>query len=231
MANVTGWGRGTWSEGSWGEALPVTVSGISTSINIGSVTVAIGQQIDVTGLSAQVLIGEETPVIDVTTIATGLDIQTSLGAVQALSLSGIQAQTNVGTVDIQAGGNVFVNVAEHNLQTAVGQAIEIITVDVFVDGVSTQVSIGEEIPVGNAIVSVTGQSLTTAIGDVDAVSKIQVTGLSASVTIGSATPQANADVVVTGSSLTTNIGTVQVTAWAEVNTGVNVTWTPVDLAA
>jgi hypothetical protein len=58
MANVTGWGRGTWSEGSWGEALPVTVSGISTSINIGSVTVAIGQQIDVTGLSAQVLIGE-----------------------------------------------------------------------------------------------------------------------------------------------------------------------------
>jgi hypothetical protein len=30
------------------------------------------------------------------------------------------------------------------------------------------------------IVSVTGQSLTTAIGDVDAVSKIQVTGLSAS---------------------------------------------------
>jgi hypothetical protein len=166
MANVTGWGRGTWSEGSWGEALPVTVSGITASTNIGSVTVAIGQQIDVTGLSltaniesvvvtgtanivaqglsAQVLIGEETPVIDVTTIATGLDIQTSLGTVQALSLSGIQAQTNVGTVDIQAGGNVFVNVAEHGLQTAIGQAIEIITVDVFVDGVSTQVSIGEE---------------------------------------------------------------------------------------
>jgi hypothetical protein len=91
--------------------------------------------------------------------------------------------------------------------------------------------IGEEVPVGNAIVSVTGQSLTTAIGDVDAVSKIQVTGLSASVTVGSTTPQANADVVVTGSRLTTNIGIVRITAWAEVNTGTQVTWTDVDLAA
>ena len=30
MANVTGWGRGTWSEGSWGEALPVTSTLISS---------------------------------------------------------------------------------------------------------------------------------------------------------------------------------------------------------
>jgi hypothetical protein len=45
------------------------------------------------------------------------------------------------------------------------------------------------------------------------------------------TTQANADVVVTGSSLNTNIGTVQVTAWAEIDTGTQVTWTPVDLAA
>jgi hypothetical protein len=45
MANVTGWGRGTWGEGTWNEALPVTVSGITASTNVGSVTVAIGQQL------------------------------------------------------------------------------------------------------------------------------------------------------------------------------------------
>jgi hypothetical protein len=26
MANITGWGRGTWSEGAWGEAVPVRVA-------------------------------------------------------------------------------------------------------------------------------------------------------------------------------------------------------------
>jgi len=43
--------------------------------------------------------------------------------------------------------------------------------------------------------------------------------------------QANADVSVTGNVLTSGIGSTNVTAWAEINTGVTNTWTEVDLAA
>jgi hypothetical protein len=86
MANVTGWGRGTWSEGSWGEALPVTVSGISTSINIGSVTVAIGQQIDVTGLSLTANIESVVVTGTANIVAQGLSAQVLIGEHQLLML-------------------------------------------------------------------------------------------------------------------------------------------------
>jgi len=41
----------------------------------------------------------------------------------------------------------------------------------------------------------------------------------------------SANVDVTGIRLNTSIGSANVTAWAEVQTGANNTWTPVDLAA
>ena len=41
----------------------------------------------------------------------------------------------------------------------------------------------------------------------------------------------NAVVDLTGIRLNTSIGSVNVTAWAQVQTGANNTWTPVDLAA
>jgi hypothetical protein len=42
---------------------------------------------------------------------------------------------------------------------------------------------------------------------------------------------ANANVNVTGIRLNLTVGSVNVTAWAEVQTGANNIWTPVDLAA
>jgi hypothetical protein len=40
MANINGWGRGTWDEGAWGTALPVELStvGVITS-GLGSISV------------------------------------------------------------------------------------------------------------------------------------------------------------------------------------------------
>jgi len=37
MANITGWGRGTWSEGAWNEALPVEPTGLSATGNVDAV--------------------------------------------------------------------------------------------------------------------------------------------------------------------------------------------------
>ena len=40
-----------------------------------------------------------------------------------IELTGVQADTAVGTVDISAGGNISVNVSEHTLNSFIGQAI------------------------------------------------------------------------------------------------------------
>ena len=37
MAVISGWGRGTWSEGEWGTPLPVVVTGVSRAGAVGSV--------------------------------------------------------------------------------------------------------------------------------------------------------------------------------------------------
>jgi hypothetical protein len=36
MANITGWGRGTWSEATWGEPIPVEVTGVSITAELGN---------------------------------------------------------------------------------------------------------------------------------------------------------------------------------------------------
>ena len=41
MAAITGWGRSTWSSGTWGEAFPVSVTGLAGTGAVGSVTVTL----------------------------------------------------------------------------------------------------------------------------------------------------------------------------------------------
>ena len=38
MANINGWGRGTWGQLGWGTALPVEVTGVAITSALGSVT-------------------------------------------------------------------------------------------------------------------------------------------------------------------------------------------------
>ena len=59
----------------------------------------------------------------------------------------------------------------------------------------------------------------------------EVTGIAMTSAIGSVTTVANANVTVSGQSLTSNIGSLNITAWAEIDLGVNNVWTEVDLAA
>jgi hypothetical protein len=72
-------------------------------------------------------------------------------------------------------------------------------------------SLGTPAEIPQQIVGVTGQQLTSGIGSVT------VTGTSI--------------VPLTGVSLTLSIGTTNITAWAEIDLGVNNVWTEVDLAA
>jgi hypothetical protein len=52
MAAITGWGRGTWSQGPWDEPIPVILTGEAATGAVGSVAVVAEANIPVTGLEA-----------------------------------------------------------------------------------------------------------------------------------------------------------------------------------
>jgi hypothetical protein len=51
MANINGWGRGTWDEGAWGEALPVTLTGLAATSALGSLAVDAEANVTLTSLA------------------------------------------------------------------------------------------------------------------------------------------------------------------------------------
>ena len=52
MTAISGWGRGTWSQYSWGEPLPVVVTGVAGTGAVGSVSVVAEANVPETGLAA-----------------------------------------------------------------------------------------------------------------------------------------------------------------------------------
>ena len=49
MANINGWGRGSWGEGAWNAVLPVTFTGLSSTVSVGSVSVVAKANVTPTG--------------------------------------------------------------------------------------------------------------------------------------------------------------------------------------
>ena len=162
-------------------------------------------------------------------------------------------QSTLGTFSVSADGNVSVVVTEHTMNTSIGgvsvTGIANVPVTgsqmtmtlgeesaftdhtVAVTGQQLAMSMGEETSTGNANVSLTGIQLTNSIGAVTQETRYAVTGNQMATSIGSVTTIANADIDVTGILLQSSVGNTAITAWAEVDPGVNNVWTPVDRAA
>jgi len=87
------------------------------------------------------------------------------------------------------------------------------------------------------LVQTTVESVTTAglltgsIGSITPISGYDVTGQALASSLGSVTVNGAANITVSGIGLTANIGSVNVTAWSEIDPGVNNVWTEVDRAA
>src|SRR5210317_949904 len=104
-----GWGRLEWGNGVWGDAYSVQLSGISLSSNLGSLTISTDVGVNVTGQPLNLNQGDESITTDVGVDVTGQLLSTNLGDAELLRLQGFGLASNLGTVDIQAGGNIFVN--------------------------------------------------------------------------------------------------------------------------
>jgi hypothetical protein len=272
----SGWGRANWGDFVWGDNYSVQTGSVSAQTAITGVTTQANADVQVQGQSLTIITGDEVPEANANVFPDGVTATTDIGEIQALRLQGIEMSTGAGTVDIQAGGNVFINVAEHGLQTAVngdsfvfanyieevagtalqtaiGDEVAFTDVTVELGSLSLTTAIGDETAFTDVVVEIQGQQLNTFIGDEDTqananvdatgssitgvvgdptfISIYSVTGIGLTAVINSVTVQANADVPVTGSDLTVSTISPNIIAWAEVDTGTPVNWTPVDLAA
>ena len=231
----------------------VTLTGQSLTSATGNEAIGIGINVDVTGIALSANVGE----ISATSVQ-GNSATTSIGSVDiqvdgsiSINVTEHTMQTAIGTASTASEVGPIVTTAGL-LQTVVGSAIadanslidvtgitltsnigQVITASVVeLTGIAMTTSIGEELPVADVVVEVTTAGLLqTSIGNVDAVSVVDLGSLIASTFIGSITTEQTANVFVTGISMSTSVGSVAVTPWSEVDLGVNNTWTEVDLAA
>ena len=214
-----GWGRNTWSNQAWGVAYSVELTGQAATTAIGT---AIGKS----------------------------DFSIQLSGLTALSLS------LANNYSIQIDNAVFVNASEATLNTTAGSVQQITTTaNVAVTGSSASTSVGDVETVPRTIVDLSGIQASLSLGNFTLVqttnlpvttagllSISQGSVLQASVypvttagllssSAGSTTQTTTANVTLTGIGLTASPGTVNITAWSEIDLGVNNTWTTVDLAA
>jgi hypothetical protein len=129
-------------------------------------------------------------------------------------------------------GNGLVELTGVSTSTAIGDAVGgTIQLKFHVQGVSITTFIGDEDITGNAIVILTGVTATGRSWSFTYIAGYDVTGVTSSVVSGQVTITGTAVVIPTGIGLTIITISPNITAWAEVDTGISVTWTPVDLAA
>jgi hypothetical protein len=213
----SGWGRDTFGNLGWG----VNYSVIGGGVN---------------GLQANIITGDEDAFTDVLVVVTTAgSLQTAVNSVgtSANSDHEIAASLLINSVtgDVAIEGNGLVELTGVSTAAAIGDAEAGLLTEVQVTGVSVTTFIGDEDITGNATVALTGVTATGTVGDIVPVSGYDVTGSSASVVNGEVTITGSAVVAPTGTGLTVSTISPNIIAWAEVDTGTPVTWTPVDLAA
>jgi len=255
--SINGWGRAEWGSGAWGITGSVLVSSPSLSASLGAITVdakveqgwgrggwgnrAWGEtfSVQLTGQQATVSVGTAIGKADVDVSVTGLDLLTITQGLSSIQIdnnvfvfaSEDQLDTAIGTVP-SVTGTALVQPTGQSLSGSIGQVIPEPRIPVDVTGISAALSLGSITLIQSTNESVTTAGLLTgSVGSIIPVSVYDVTGQSIASSIGSVTVIGGANINVTGIGLTANIGSVNITAWREIDPGVNNTWTPVDRAA
>jgi hypothetical protein len=209
----SGWGRETWGSFVWGDNYSVQLNGVSLSV----------------------ITGDEDAFTDVIVAVSETTLQTAINSVgtSANSDHEIAASLLINSAqgDVSIFGTALVEPTGVSMATAIGDAVGGTIQQVDVQGVSVTTFIGDEDITGSAVVIPTGVTATGTVGDIVPISGYDVTGSSASFNIGQVTVIGSAVIIPTGVGLTVSTVSPNIIAWAEVDTGTPVIWTPVDLAA
>ena len=97
MANITGWGRGTWTQGAWNRAIPVAVTQSAATSALGSVVVVPSREVPVTQSALTSALGTTSFVGSVSVAVTQGAMTSAVGSESVTGSSLLTAATNVGT--------------------------------------------------------------------------------------------------------------------------------------
>ena len=255
--SINGWGRAEWNSGAWGITGSVVVGGQSLSADLGTISVealveigwgrggwgnrAWGETYSVLPAGQQATLSQGTAVgkTDFTAVVSGLDLLTITQGLNSIQIdnnvfvfaSEDQIDTAVGTVP-SVTGTALVQPTGQSLSGSIGQVIPEPKIPVDVTGISASLTLGSITLIQTTNESVTGQGATLSVGSITPVSIYPVTtaGL-LNGSVGQVVATGTANINVSGIGLTASIGSVNITAWSEINPGVNNVWTTVDRAA
>ena len=211
-----GWGRGTWGNRVWGGNYSVIAQGQSLSASQGNAIGFTDIDVSVTGL-------------DLLTITQG---PSSIQIDNDVFILANENQLNLSLGQQSLEQSTNESVTGQSISSSVGQVLPENKTPVDVTGISATLSLGTISLVQTTNESVTGQSATLTVGQVSQESAYPVTtaGL-LNASVGSVVATGTALAPVSGIGLTATIGSVNITAWSEINPGVNNVWTTVDRAA
>ena len=152
------------------------------------------------------------------------------GEWESVSVTGISLSANVGSLAVVADANT--DVTGEAMTAEEGTVDPAPDADVTGIGFNASLAVGTVV-IGEANVTVVGEGFAAGlgVGNLDAVTLVDLTGISMSSNLGNITAKGFANVSLTGIDLTMALGTNRTLIWNQVNTGTAPTWTEVDTAA
>jgi hypothetical protein len=210
-----GWGRDTWGSMAWGVNYSVIIAdGLALTIASGEEDTTGNAIVDLTALPMTLTLGQESLRIDAD-----------------LTIFGNEPQLNSYIEEVVINATATVDITGIGQDITQGEAIGGTIQQVDVTGIFDTIFTHPITVSANADVDVTGISLVGNMGETVIGIGVPIDGISAVMNVGDPTFVISGSVTLTGIGLTVRVGSANVFAWAEVDTGTQVTWTPVDLAA
>jgi len=251
VMNITGdtWGALGWNIGEWGDQNDVDVSVTGNTLDVdtdhawgelswnnssvtwggssGSVSIAIGAQVDVGTQLLSLTLGNIDPSPDVA--VTGIQLTTAIGAVDIDPDAIVTGQLlNLTLASVQVDVKTEVELGTQLLTLTLGDIDP--SPDVAVTGSQITLALGV---VNIDSVVVTGNQLNTSISSVTAIANADVfpTGQQLTTLVNSVNLTGSGLVILTGNLLTTSVNSINIQNWTKVDTGTIVTWTEINTAA
>ena len=195
MASLQGWGRQTWNSGAWNSFAPVEATGNGLSSSVGSVSLTTTNIFGVTGINIASSVGDATQASEYA--ATGNALTSARGQLPNPTIVDNQLLTGwnrgVGTT-LPLGWST----------SSWGNGDFVLTVS----GNALTTSIGDEVPTGNADVTVTGLGTTSTVGQAQSfgLAVAEPSGNAITSSLGTETVTGSSAHTVTGIGLTSSIG-------------------------